>query len=54
MVFVGCPAEGRAFRVPRVLKVIFMHRWSGHIHLEVVRHPGSLRTKEFEVRALQL
>ena len=54
MVFVACPAEGRAFRVPRMLEVILMHRWSGNINLEVARHPGSLRTKEFEVRALQL
>ena len=54
MVFVACPAEGRAFRVPRVLEVILMHRWSGNINLEVARHPGGPRTNEFEVRALQL
>ena len=54
MVFVACPAEGGAFRAPRGLEVIFMHRWSGNVNLEVVTHPGSLRTKEFEVRTLQL
>ena len=53
MVFVAYLAGGRVFRSPRVLEVIFMHRWSGNINLEVARHPGSLRTKEFEVRALQ-
>ena len=54
MVFVACPAEGRAFRFPRMLEAIFMHRSSGNINLEIARHPGSLRTNEFEVRALQL